>query len=200
MLKQRNQDSARFDEVNDGTRYRSLQGLTQARKALTTGLRGDGTTGRHSAKPINYTTRGLYDRYIMDLSSLSMHFDVDVRLKLTRKLKALLSEENWDDEDLLPSETAFLTLLRAMLFLNVKKVPSIGTNGKGSLSATWLDERNRLTLECGANDDVSYVLSHEVEDGGIERSAGHTRLGRLRKVLEAFDPVKWFGDGGKKTV
>lgn len=199
MLRQRYDAEVGYEDLSINGRAPSFRGGTIARKALE---RKGEQTGARTKKPpraVNYTTRGLFEKCITDLSQLSMHFSTDMRLSLTRRLKNLLSEENWDENDMLPAETAFLTLLRCMLLLNVRRIPSLGTNGKGSLSATWLDGKSRITLECGARDEVAYVLSRPVADGKPERAAGHTEVARLPKVLEPYDPENWFDNGPKEA-
>jgi hypothetical protein len=199
MLRQRYSAELRHDDLSINGRAPELRGGTIARKAIEGNGEFTGVRPSKSPHAVNYTTRGLFEKCITDLSQLSMHFSADTRLTLTRRLKNLLSDEHWDDSDILPAETAFLTLLRCMLLLNIKRIPSLGTNGKGSLSATWLDGKNRITLECGAKDEVAYVLSKTVAEGKPERAAGHTKVVRLPKVLEAYDPKKWFDNGSKEA-
>jgi hypothetical protein len=121
-----------------------------------------------------------------------MHFSTDFRLALTRGIKRLLSDDNWDDEDSMPQEDSFLTLLKCILVLNTKKAPSIGSDGQGSLSATWVAGSNRLTLECYNRDLVFLVLSRDMGAGKAERVAAHTSVGRLSEVLSPFNPEVWF--------
>jgi hypothetical protein len=199
MLKQRSNIELRFDDLSLSGQMPSFGGATIARKALEGKNEITGARPSKLPRAVNYTLRGLFEKYVTDLSGLSMHFSAETRLGLTRRLKNLLSEENWDENDVLPSESAFLTLLRCMLLLDVVRIPSLGTNGNGALSATWLNGRSRLTLECGARDNASYVLSKEVAGGKIERAAGHTVIARLPKILEAYDPAEWFDNGAKEA-
>lgn len=199
MLKQKYNAELKFDDLSLNGRMPSIGAATIARRALDEKSEITGSRRNKLPRAVNYTPRGLFHKYAADLSGLSMHFDAETRLGLTRRLKNLLSEENWDESDTILAETSFLTLLRCMLLLEIKRIPSLGTNGRGALSATWLKGRSRITLECGAKDNVSYVLSKEVAGGKIERAAGHTEVGRLPKVLEAYDPVEWFDNGAKEA-
>lgn len=165
---------------------------TKSKRGLVGKDIGETTVPVSPSRQGGVSLRSLFVRYSIDLSKLSMYFDRDLRLSLARRLKLLLNEDNWDDDDKFPSEQAFLTLLRCMLVLGAETSPSIGTNGRGSLSATWVSEGNRITLECAERDKVSFVLTRRFGDAPPERAAGHTNVDRLVEVLAPYQPQVWF--------
>ena len=136
--------------------------------------------------------RKLFDLYSREVSKLSMHLPDGFALALNRKTKALLSDDNWDEADVVPEDGAMLTLLRALLVMGANKLPSLGSNGNGSLSATWVSGRNQLTLDCADDDNLGFVLSRESEDGVLEHAAGITKLQRLTTILTPYTYEVWF--------
>lgn len=170
--------------------YKTLQKLTQSRK----GIAGRLSTNTEQSltnmpKP---SLRGVFDNYAVDVSRLSMHFPGGFPVALVRKVKRLLNEDHWDIDDALPQKDAMLTLLRALLIAKSNTLPSVGSDGKGSLSASWIVGKNRLTLNCYNGDEISFVLGRERPNGEIERAAGITKVQRLNEILSAYDPEIWF--------
>jgi len=136
--------------------------------------------------------RQLFEYFVTDLSNVSMHFSPVMRTSLTNQLKALLSEENWDEHDTYPQRAAFICLLRVLSSGKIRKPPSIGANGAGSLTASWFVGRDRLTLDCFGLDRVMFVLTRIAEDGQPDRNAGDTRAALLMKKLRPYNPDIWF--------
>lgn len=194
MLRRSNLALANSTEQFAGDYARVFPGHTKSRKGLV-GKDAMQSQGKINTSPKEaQSVRSLLVCYMIVLSQLSMHFERDLRLSLARRLKLLLNEENWDDEEQLPSQNAFLTLLRCMLVMGAKASPSIGSNGRGSLSATWIAGSNRITLECGDRDKVSFVLSRKLGDAPTEQAAGHTTVERLAEILAPYQPEVWFNN------
>lgn len=194
MLRRSNLALANSTEQFAGDYARVFPGHTKSRKGLV-GKDAMQSQGKINTSPKEaQSVRSLLVGYMIVLSQLSMHFERDLRLSLARRLKLLLNEENWDDEEQLPSQNAFLTLLRCMLVMGAKASPSIGSNGRGSLSATWIAGGNRITLECGDRDKVSFVLSRKLGDAPTEQAAGHTTVERLAEILAPYQPEVWFNN------
>lgn len=136
--------------------------------------------------------RQLFEYFVADLSNVSMHFSVAIQESLTKQLKEMLNEENWDSEDTLPLRASFVTLLRFLSVAKIHRPPSIGSNGAGSITASWFDGRDRLTLDCLDRDRVLFVLSRVAADGQTERAAGETRVTLIMEKLMPYNPGIWF--------
>lgn len=127
------------------------------------------------------------------ISEISMHLPAGFAPGLNRQFANLMDEDAWEDEDLLISPEALSTFLLTLVYSKSARRPGIGTNGRGSVTAAWTDDRNRLTIECLPTGKVSVVLSRVSEEGEIERAAfGPLRPHRIPEILAAFDPEVWF--------
>lgn len=139
----------------------------------------------------------LYDArsaFKLQTAQIAMHLDMCLRSRLFKQLDSLLDYENWESADVPPTLASYLTFLRMLLDLNPAVRPSLGATSDGRLVAAWTEGRDRLTIECLPNDEVRWVLSHEV-DGDCERGAGITKASRLKQVLAPYSPERWFSDG-----
>jgi hypothetical protein len=171
--------------------YTSFRNTTIASESFSGRIRKASQDKRQRVPVAAPSLRVLFDQYVADLFSLSMYFDLDFRLALTRKTKSLLSSENWDLDDPLPAPGAFLTLLRCFLALDATTVPSLGTDGRRAISASWVSPLGRLTLTAREKDSVDYVLSRRMEDGTTERAAGFSSVSRIKAALNPYDPDVW---------
>jgi hypothetical protein len=129
-------------------------------------------------------------------SKIAMHLDPEWRAGLLRKLDEMLDPEEWDHEFDLPSEKSFSTFLRMVIYLHPTRRPSIGLAHNGSFLAAWRNGDDRIVIECLANDQVRWILSHTV-DGDRERGAGETQIHRVPEVTSAYDPQNLFSNGHK---
>ena len=136
--------------------------------------------------------RKSFEIFAERLSNVSMHFSERVRASIARQIGLLINKENWEAEDSLPNVAAFSTFLRVLNIVGAVRPPSIGSNGFGSVSASWFVGPDRLTLDCLENDKVLFVLSRARPDGSTDRAAGETKALMLVPKLRPYDPDVWF--------
>jgi hypothetical protein len=131
-------------------------------------------------------------------SEVVMHLDREWRDRLFDQLDDLLDVEDWheDDEPLL--DESFRTFLRLILYQKPGRRPGLGLSHRGHLIAAWTAGADRLTLECGADDTIRWVLSCEIH-GARERAAGETHVARLPEILRPYGPDRWFADANQAT-
>lgn len=128
------------------------------------------------------------------LSSVSMHLPQGWQEGLSRQIDSLVDVDEWDKRDEVPSIESGRTLIRLLMYMNATKRPGLGVSPMGNLVAAWSAEKDRLTIECMANDHVKWVLSKNV-GGEIERGAGELSTQRLRAVLDPYQLATWFAHG-----
>lgn len=174
----------------------STLGMTKAREGLINQI--DQDLGRQmrgraleSIAPKS-PLRQVFEDFVTELSKVSMHYPAKMRRLLTAQFRSLLSDDEWNDGDILPSKESIRTVLRALNVLEVEKTPSVGTNGAGSITLSWFNSNNRLALDCFANDRVLFVLTRLNDLNEKERAAGETRVRKLPEVLAPYDPDVWF--------
>jgi hypothetical protein len=126
-------------------------------------------------------------------SGVVMHLDRDWRDRLFVQLDDLLNVEDWHEDDEPLVDESFLTFLRLILYQKPRRRPGLGLSHHGNLIAAWTAGADRLTLECGPDDSIRWVLSCEV-NGERERAAGETHVARLPQVLRPYGPDRWFAD------
>lgn len=127
-------------------------------------------------------------------ASVGMHLDADWRKRLFAKLDSMLALDEWEEENALPSEQSFSTFLRLIIYLHPTKRPGVGLSSKGHFLASWSSGEDRIVVECFADDDIRWVLSHTLE-GHRESGAGRTKIYRLPDVIHAYNPDQLFADG-----
>jgi len=126
-------------------------------------------------------------------ASIAMHFPAEWRERFFRQVDRLLDSEEWDPDDLPVRPESSLSFLRMIVFLRPDKPPSLGATDDGNLVAAWTKGESRLTIICGPNDHVRWVISQNV-DGERETAAGSTSVKRLPINLQAYNPSQWFGN------
>ena len=126
-------------------------------------------------------------------SSVVMHLDRKWRDRLFAQLDDLLDVQDWHEDDEPLVDESFRTFLRLILFQKPERSPGLGVSHRGHLIAAWTVGTDRLTLECGADDTIRWVLSCEI-DGERERAAGETHVARLPEILRPYGPDRWFAD------
>lgn len=133
------------------------------------------------------------------IASVAMHLDHDWRIRFFRQLDNLMDIESWDKDDLPVTEPSFVTLLRMLLFIRSKRSPGLGITNDGNIIAAWTVGKNRLTIECRADDRVRWVVV--IYDGEErESAAGEACLSRLMDVLAPYKPQRWFADEESKVA
>ena len=135
-------------------------------------------------------------RFVQDaISDISMHLPKGFAAGLNRQFANLMDDDAWEDDDELISPEALTAFIRTLLSSQTNRRPGIGTNGRGSITASWTEGKNRLTVECLPTGDISIVLARKGSDGEIERAAfGPIRPKRIREVISPFNPEIWFGN------
>ncbi|ANB33278.1 hypothetical protein M2324_003603 [Rhodovulum sulfidophilum] len=133
-------------------------------------------------------------RYVQHkISEISMHLPKGFTAGLNRQFANLMDEDAWENEDELVSPNALATFILVLLSTKTSRRPGIGTNGRGSITASWTEGDNRLTIECLPTKRVSLVLSRGCDNGEIERAAfDPMRPERVSDVLAPFHPEVWF--------
>lgn len=133
-------------------------------------------------------------RYVQEtISKISMHLPPGFATGLNRQFANLMGNDAWEDDDELVSPDALTAFLNTLLYTNTFRRPGIGTNGQGSITASWTVGANRLTIECLPSSLASLVLSRNGKDGAVERAAfAPMRPARIREVLAPFGPEVWF--------
>ena len=126
------------------------------------------------------------------ISQVSMHLPTGFSALLSRQFADMLDEDAWEDEDEIPSDAAISNFLRVLMLTSASKCPSIGTNGKGSITAAWINGESRLIVECLLNDNVSWVLTRSYDDRNPESAAAECPSNRLPAVLAPYGPEVWF--------
>lgn len=127
------------------------------------------------------------------ISAVSMHMPKGFAGGLNRQFANLMDDDAWEDEDELISLTAITAFIVTIICTRTKRRPGIGTNGRGSVTASWTSEKNRLTIECLPSGKASFTMSRENEAGEVERAAfGPISPQRIPEILEPFDPGVWF--------
>ena len=157
----------------------------------------DVTGGADAAHgPVPTTTISLASRLKTgqdNVSAMSMYFPSGFAPGLNQQFANLMDEDAWEDGDEFVSMEACTAFLMMLHHARTKRRPGIGTNGRGSITASWTAGDNRLTIECLPSARISLVLSRVGEDGDIERAVfGAMRPERLRQVLAPFSPGVWF--------
>jgi len=122
---------------------------------------------------------------------VAMHMDREWRSRLFAQLDSLLAVGDWDVDDPAPSLDTYSTFLRMLTLVRPQRRPGLGATVDGHLIAAWTSVNDRLTIECLPKDIVRWRLSATIE-GEREHAAAETPLQRLSKVLEPYDPGRWF--------
>lgn len=127
------------------------------------------------------------------ISQISMHLPGGFATGLNRQFANLMDEDAWQDEDDLVSPDALTAFTHVLLSTETRRRPGIGTNGRGSITASWTSGGNRLTIECLPSKRVSMTLSRHRNDGDVERAAfDAVTPERVRELLLPFNPEVWF--------
>jgi hypothetical protein len=124
-------------------------------------------------------------------SQVAMHLDKAWRNRLFSRLDRIHEPAQWDQADDPISAGSFLTFLRLMFLLKPDRQANISLANEGHLVASWINGRDRLTIECLPKDQVKVVLTRWL---GSERDSAAilTNIDRVQRVLTAYDPACWF--------
>ena len=139
--------------------------------------------------PLEVRLRSVQDM----ISKVSMHLPKGFTTGLNRQFANLMDKDGWEDGDELLGRKAVSTFIFTLLGTRTMRRPGIGTNGRGSITCSWTNGDNRLTIECLPSERVSLILSRRSDDGELERAAFEAvRPDRVRTVLAPFNPEVWF--------
>lgn len=133
-------------------------------------------------------------KYVQEtVSKISMHLPSGFATGLNRQFANLMDSDAWEDDDELVSPDALNAFLNTLLYTKTLRRPGIGSNGRGSITASWTEGTNRLTIECLPSCLASLVLSRCGKNGEVERRAfSPMRPERIREVLAPYGPEVWF--------
>lgn len=133
-------------------------------------------------------------RLVQDrISEISMKLPKGFAAGLNRQFANLMDDDAWEDDDELVSPEAVTAFILTLLSTHTKRRPGIGTNGRGSITGSWTNGDNRLTIECLPNERVRLILSRRRDNGDVERAAFEAiRPERIRALLAPFNPEVWF--------
>lgn len=127
-------------------------------------------------------------------AKVAMHLHPEWRLSLFRTLDQLMDPDDWGPDFAIPSEKSFSTFLRMIIYLHPTKRPGLGFAPNGNILAAWRKESDRIVIECGADDDVRWVLARTF-DGRRESGAGRVPLHRVPDVTAPYEPETLFQNG-----
>jgi hypothetical protein len=106
----------------------------------------------------------------------------------------------WDPADVPVTKDSFVTMLRLLMMLRNKRRPGLGIANGGNILATWsINDRDRLTVECLADDRVRWIVTRPLDEGS-ESAVGETNLDRLLVNLDPYNPEHWFAHEGSKSA
>jgi hypothetical protein len=131
------------------------------------------------------------------IATVAMHLDPVWRQSLFKQIDNLLDvgDEPWEEENDLPSMASWTTFIRLVIHYKFRTRPALGVF-EGNVSATWLHNDIRLTVEAVANDDVRWVASRDIPASSErEAVAGESTLKRLSAFLMPFDVNEWLLNG-----
>jgi hypothetical protein len=136
----------------------------------------------------------------IETRKFSMLFDPDWHTRLFRQLDLLMDAAEWDPADVPVTKDSFVTMLRLLMMLRNKRRPGLGIANGGNILATWsINDRDRLTVECLADDRVRWIVTRPLDEGS-ESAVGETNLDRLLVNLDPYNPEHWFAHEGSKSA
>ena len=127
------------------------------------------------------------------ISNVSMHLPEGFAGGLNRQFANLLDDDAWEEEDELITPTALRSFILLLIVTSTKRRPGIGTNGEGSITASWSNGENRLVVECLSCGKISAILARRMGNDEMERAAfGPMQTERLPHIIAPFSPEVWF--------
>jgi hypothetical protein len=178
-----------------GGKYEKLiDDLIQSRRV------SGGVISKSAAAPASASLEGRLSERLLSfkkmISPISRYLDHGWRMELLETLDRLFEFDDWDAEFALPEPHSFATFLRLVIHLHPTKRPGLGMSARGHILASWSRGRDRIVIECLANDELRWVLSQSIE-GCRESAAGKNRIQRLTDLIEGYEPDRFFKDGDK---
>ncbi|MGE7469778.1 hypothetical protein ACQKLX_10070 [Bosea sp. NPDC003192] len=137
----------------------------------------------------------VFDRLVslkVQASQLSMHLETAWRTGMFGQLDCLLDHDNWHLSDKLPRLDSFRTFLRAVVFNKLSRRPGLGVTAEGNIVAAWTKGKDRLTVECLAQDKLRYTVIKYVGEERVS-AAGQAPARLLLRYLQPYEPEVWFG-------
>ncbi len=127
----------------------------------------------------------MYSKYVM-------HLPREWRHAVFERVDELFSEDEWEEDESQPNMGSWETFLRLLVFLKLKKLPSIGFHN-GYFSGVWVHSDIRMTIVCRPFDHIEWVCSRDGE-GEREVTAGDAPLHRMRALLQSYNDERWLYD------
>lgn len=119
------------------------------------------------------------------VSHYAMYFSSEFRIRLLKQIDVLFDEDEWDEDDALPSENSFKALLRGLVLLKPLHRPALGLSSEGNILAMWSNETSKVSLEFIAGDLIRWSGTLSVA-GPPDQIASRTATIRLGEALSGF--------------
>lgn len=120
------------------------------------------------------------------------HIEPELRKNLFFQIDWLLKSEEWEENDNLPTEESFKTLIKFILNSSPVESPSLGLSDDGNLLAAWINGSNRLVLECLPYDRFNWLASCVFNGKEEKMSGASSLLERLLASLAPYSDAGWF--------
>ena len=125
------------------------------------------------------------------ISQISMHLKQEWREKLFRQIDLLHEIDEWETDDKPINPLAFKSFIRWALQGKADRCPNFGLSNDGNLLASWLTDKDRLTIEFLPHNRAKWIVSIYIL-GVPERSAGQSDINRLFAILGPYGSDRWF--------
>ncbi len=124
-------------------------------------------------------------------SKVAMHLPKEVRDRIFRQIDLLHDPVEWMEGDAPLKLNSFKSLVRSLIFFDMKDRPSLALLPNGRVMALWTHGESRLTVDFMNDDMVRWAVATTDHDV-TERATGLTHLTRLQAVLAPYDAGRWF--------
>lgn len=136
--------------VASGSTDSETEALASSKPSLAKAIRTTESkfkTSKYEAETIEDTLFENRSTLKQMIANIAMHMSSEVRLDLFRQLDELLDIESFEEDDTLINPDSFATFLNPFTLITGLKLPSLTVTRNGNLSATWLSEGGRITIE-----------------------------------------------------
>jgi hypothetical protein len=179
-----------------GKYARLIADLIESRPNVSGGSRAKPASPSSAKSPVDERLAERLLSFKRMISPVSRYLDQNWRAELLETLDRLFDLEDWDADFAMPEAYSFATFLRLIIHVHPTKRPGLGMSARGHMLASWSRGRDRIVIECLANDELRWVLSQSIE-GCRESAAGKNRIQRLTDLIEGYEPDRFFKDGDK---
>ena len=131
-------------------------------------------------------------------AAIAMHLSRNWRDRFFSQVDDLLDVEEWDDRDPPIAAESFRTFVRLNVYLQSTEQPSLGASMNGDLIAVWRRDEDRLTIYCGPNDNLRWIIRWKPNSliEHFERAVGdNTSTQRMQQILGAYGGSAHWGFG-----